>query len=69
MNLNKLGFDKWFSDKTDSSKSADYEIARITAVNKDSFQIRNREKFTFQVNLWIGMALWLSKRPRRFRKG
>lgn len=42
--LNKLGFDKWFSDRTDSSKSADYEIARVTAVNKDSFQIRNRKK-------------------------
>lgn len=47
MNLNKLGFDKWFSDRTDSSKSADYEIARVTAVNKDSFLIRNREKDVF----------------------
>jgi len=44
MKLSKLGFDKWFSDRTDSSKSADYEIARVTAVNKDSFQIRNGEK-------------------------
>ena len=47
MNLNKLGFDKWFSDRTDSSKSADHEIARVTAVNKDSFQIRNRGKDVF----------------------
>ena len=47
MNLNKLGFDKWFSDRTDPSKSADYEIARITAVNKDSFLVRNRNKDVF----------------------
>lgn len=47
MNLNKLGFDKWFSDRTDPSKSADYEIARITAANKDSFLVRNRNKDVF----------------------
>jgi ribosome biogenesis GTPase len=47
MNLNKSGFDEWFSDKTDSSKSADYEITRITSVNKDSFQVRNKEKDVF----------------------
>lgn len=47
MNLKKLGFDKWFSDRTDTAKSADYEIARVTAVNKESFQIRNREKDVF----------------------
>ncbi|MEZ4526089.1 MAG: ribosome small subunit-dependent GTPase A [Desulfobacterales bacterium] len=47
MNLDKLGFDKWFSDRTDSPKSADYEIARVTAVNKDSFLIRNRENDVF----------------------
>lgn len=47
MNLNKLGFDKWFLDNTDSSKSANYDIARVTAVNKDSFEIKNREKDVF----------------------
>jgi ribosome biogenesis GTPase len=47
MNLSKLGFDKWFSDRTDSLKSVDYDIARITAVNKDSFLIRNRNKDVF----------------------
>jgi len=47
MNLNKLGFDKWFSDRTDFSKSPDYEIARVTAVNKDSFHIRNGGKEIF----------------------
>jgi len=47
MNINKLGFDRWFSDRTDSSKSSDYEIARVTAVNKDSFQIRNGKEDVF----------------------
>ncbi|MDM8518049.1 ribosome small subunit-dependent GTPase A [Desulfobacterales bacterium HSG16] len=47
MNLNKLGFDKWFSDRTDSLKSVDHEIARVTTVNKDSFQIRNRDQDVF----------------------
>ena len=46
MNLNKLGFDKWFLDRIDASKSA-YEIVRVTAVNKESFHIRNKEKDVF----------------------
>ena len=41
MDLQKLGFDQWFADRADASMSADVEIARVTAVNKDSFQIRN----------------------------
>jgi ribosome biogenesis GTPase / thiamine phosphate phosphatase len=51
MNIKKLGFDKWFSDQTDSEKPAEYETARVTAVNKDSFQIRNREK-----DVWAEMT-------------
>ena len=47
MDIKKLGFDKWFSDRTNSAKLGDYEIARVTAVNKDSFQIRNRKKDVF----------------------
>ncbi len=47
MNLKKLGFNKWFSDRADSSKLADYQISRVTAVNKDSFLIRNNEKDVF----------------------
>jgi ribosome biogenesis GTPase len=47
MNLKKLGFEEWFSDRTDSSKLTNNEIARVTAVNKDSFQIRNRIKDIF----------------------
>ena len=44
MTIRRLGFDEWFSEKTDASKSAAFEIARVTAVNKDSFLIRNGEK-------------------------
>ena len=47
MNIKRLGFDKWFSDKIDASKSANYEIARVTGVNKDSFQIRKNTKEVF----------------------
>lgn len=47
MDIKKLGFDNWFSDNTDSAKLTGYEIARVTAVNKDSFQIRNRKKDIF----------------------
>jgi ribosome biogenesis GTPase len=47
VNLNKLGFDTWFSDKIDPSKSTDYQIARIISVNKDSFQVKNTEKIIF----------------------
>lgn len=47
MNLNELGFDNWFLDKTDSSKLADYPIARVTSVNKDSYQIRTGKKDVF----------------------
>jgi ribosome biogenesis GTPase / thiamine phosphate phosphatase len=44
MIIRRLGFDEWFSEKTDASKSAAFQIARVTAVNKDSFLIRNGEK-------------------------
>lgn len=43
MNIQQLGFDEWFAERTDPSKSADYDIARVTAVSKDSFLIRNGE--------------------------
>jgi ribosome biogenesis GTPase / thiamine phosphate phosphatase len=47
MDIKKLGFDRWFADKTDSVKLTNYEIARVTAVNKDSFQIKNKNKDIF----------------------
>ncbi|QTA81147.1 Ribosome biogenesis GTPase [Desulfonema limicola] len=47
MNIKKLGFDKWFLDRIDASKSDNYEISRVTAVNKDSFQIMKDAKQVF----------------------
>lgn len=47
MNIQQLGFDEWFSSKIDPSKSADYAIARVTAVSKDSFLVRNGETDVF----------------------
>ncbi|PKL81600.1 MAG: ribosome small subunit-dependent GTPase A, partial [Ignavibacteriae bacterium HGW-Ignavibacteriae-3] len=39
--LVKIGFNKWFQDKLDSSKMTDFQIARVIAVNKNSFVISN----------------------------
>lgn len=47
MNIKELGFDKWFSDKIESEKLLNYEIARVTAVNKDSCLIRNKDRDVF----------------------
>ncbi len=43
-NLEKLGFDNWFKDKIDSSKTADFKIARVISVNKNSFVVTNGVK-------------------------
>jgi ribosome biogenesis GTPase len=39
-NLVKLGFDNWFRDKVDLSKT-DFNIVRIISVNKNSFVVSN----------------------------
>jgi ribosome biogenesis GTPase len=41
MNIEKLGFDKWFQDRTDSAKLADYHIARVIIVHKNSYVINS----------------------------
>jgi ribosome biogenesis GTPase len=41
MNIEQLGFNKWFFDRIDPSKSIDHQIARVTTVNKDSYTINN----------------------------
>jgi ribosome biogenesis GTPase len=46
-NIEKLGFDKWFQDRVDSDKTADYQIARVTAVNKNSYVVHNGTKEMF----------------------
>jgi len=37
-NLQKLGFDNWFEDKVDLSKT-DFNIVRVISVNKNSFNL------------------------------
>lgn len=64
MNIKKLGFDKWFSDRVDTSKSENYEIARIIAVNKDSFQIRKNTKAVFAEV--TGKILFYADSPKDF---
>jgi ribosome biogenesis GTPase len=39
--IEKLGYDKWFQDKTETSKSDHFEIARVICVNKNSFVVSN----------------------------
>jgi ribosome biogenesis GTPase / thiamine phosphate phosphatase len=47
MKIEEPGFDKWFSDRIDSEQLAQNEIARVIAVNKDSFQIRRKKTDVF----------------------
>ncbi|MFC2094231.1 ribosome small subunit-dependent GTPase A [Bacteroidota bacterium] len=42
--IKKLGFNKWFQDKVDLSKSADFNITRIISVNKNSYVVSNGVK-------------------------
>ncbi|HEB29554.1 MAG TPA: ribosome small subunit-dependent GTPase A, partial [Spirochaetes bacterium] len=39
INVEKLGFNKWFQDRTDPAKLADFQIARVITVNKNSYII------------------------------
>ncbi|MFC1979016.1 ribosome small subunit-dependent GTPase A [Chloroflexota bacterium] len=41
MSLEELGYDDWFKDKVDPVKTTQYNIARVIAVNKDNYAIRN----------------------------
>ena len=41
MNIEQLGFNKWFFDRIDPSKLIDHQIARVTTVNKDSYTLNN----------------------------
>ena len=40
-NIEKLGFDKWFQGRIDTSKLDSFKIARVIAVNKNSFVVSN----------------------------
>lgn len=47
MNREELGFSKWFQDRVDPAKLADYEIARVITVNKESSIINNTKNDLF----------------------
>jgi len=39
--IETLGFNDWFKDKVDLSKTSDFKIARVISVNKNSFVVSN----------------------------
>src|SRR5512139_423704 len=41
MELRTLGFDRWFQDKKSEARRPDCNVARVTAVHKDSYLVRN----------------------------
>jgi ribosome biogenesis GTPase len=41
MELKELGFDKWFQSKQEELQRPDCSAARVTAVNRDSYLVRN----------------------------
>jgi ribosome biogenesis GTPase / thiamine phosphate phosphatase len=43
MNLEDLGFDDWFQNNLDSTKLETFQLARVTAVHKESYLITNGE--------------------------
>ena len=43
-NLQKLGFDNWYKDKVDITKTTDFNISRVISVNKNSFVVSNGVK-------------------------
>ena len=47
MNIEKLGFNRWFKDRIDSAKLADYQLARVMTVHKNSYVISNGKSDVF----------------------
>ncbi|MBI4651757.1 ribosome small subunit-dependent GTPase A [Candidatus Desantisbacteria bacterium] len=47
MKLENLGFDKWFFDQKIDLRNPDFNIARITAVDRNSYLIRNEKNEVF----------------------
>jgi ribosome biogenesis GTPase len=39
--IEKLGFDKWFQDRIETTKLNDLQIARVISVNKNSYVVSN----------------------------
>jgi hypothetical protein len=42
--IQNLGFNNWFKDKVDLSKTTNFKIVRVISVNKNSFVVSNGEK-------------------------
>lgn len=42
--IEKLGFDSWYNERTDQAKLNDFKIARIVSVNKNSYVVSNGGK-------------------------
>ncbi|MBN1271829.1 MAG: ribosome small subunit-dependent GTPase A [Candidatus Aminicenantes bacterium] len=47
MNITHLGFDKWFQEKSDPKKRAEFEMARVMTVNKNSTIITDGKTAVF----------------------
>jgi ribosome biogenesis GTPase len=47
MELRNLGFDQWFQDKKAESQRPDCNVARVTAVHRGSYLIRNENSEVF----------------------
>jgi ribosome biogenesis GTPase len=43
MELRDLGFDQWFQDQQQGLQRPDCSVARVTAVNRDSYLVRNED--------------------------
>ena len=43
MELKELGFDQWFEEKQEELQRPDCSVARVTAVNRDSYLVRNEK--------------------------
>lgn len=41
MDLSELGFDGWFQEKREGLQKPDCSVARVTAVNRDNYLVRN----------------------------
>jgi ribosome biogenesis GTPase / thiamine phosphate phosphatase len=47
MELRTLGFDQWFQDKKSEARRPDCNVARVTAVHRDSYLVRNENNEVF----------------------
>jgi len=47
MELRTLGFDQWFQDKLSDALRPDCAVARVTAVHRDSYLVRNENSEVF----------------------